>query len=69
MLVTANHEGDEMTTKAESDARIEKRIRTLHEATCQNWETWTEKNVPQMGGGRSDMTFDGCRKHNVAVAR
>lgn len=57
-------------SKAESDARIEKRIRTLHQATgCQNWETWTEKAVKLWGGGRAEMTFDGCKQHNVALAR
>jgi hypothetical protein len=47
---------------------ITQRIQSIHGRTCSNWHTWTEKNVPLMEGGRSDVTFEGCREHSVKCA-
>lgn len=56
-------------TKQQTDAAIEQRIRAIHSRTCDKWHSWTEYNQPLYGGGRADITFDGCRQHGVALAR
>lgn len=55
----------------EKSSALETRIRSLHAAQyqCDVWEVWTERNVPLVGGGKADVTYDGCRKHKVACAR
>jgi hypothetical protein len=47
---------------------LDAKIKALHGRACQTWETWTEKNAKLMEGGRADITFDGCRKCQVAIA-
>lgn len=48
--------------------QITEKIRGMHSRTCSTWETWTEKNVPLMEGGRADVTFEGCQEHSVRCA-
>jgi hypothetical protein len=54
------------------DIQITEQIRAAHRAQCSTWETWTEQNVPVItprGRERGDVTFDGCRNHNIKLCR
>jgi hypothetical protein len=48
--------------------RINARIRAIHGARCETWETWTERAKDQYGRAFVG-TFDGCRACGVAMLR
>lgn len=56
---------------AESEAaKLDARVKAVHDSHgCDIWETWEEKNVRLIEGGRADITFDGCRKCGVKLSR
>ena len=55
------------TCEAQRD-EINARIRLIHGATCETWETWSER-VKDQNGRMFIGTFDGCRACGVATLR
>lgn len=50
-------------------AAFPERIRAIHGASCETWETWsvTERTITATGSRSVENTYVGCREHGVRV--